>query len=137
MLRAVATYNDRLDNESVARAVSMYAVRAEVSSDLDGIENPENGSPGFSTARDYTRSIPESTGTGMPVGAAVEATDPDSDTLTYEPGLGMDFDFFSVNMATGQLSLKKMLSYEATDGRMYTDESGHRRWKVHRHSQGN
>ena len=134
MLRVVATYDDRKGTERVARAVSMYPVRAEVSSDLDRIENPENGSPGFSTARDYTRSIPESTGTGMPVGAAVEATDPDSDTLTYEivpderaedladdiDDIFLDSNFFNVNMATGQLSLKKMLSYEATDGRMYT-----------------
>ena len=33
---------------------------------------------------DYTRTVSESLGTGMDVGARVEATDPNLDTLTYE-----------------------------------------------------
>ena len=65
----------------------MHPVRAEVSSDSDGeVENPENGSPGFSSSGDYTRSVPENTAKGMPVGDAVVAIDPNSDTLTYELG---------------------------------------------------
>ena len=49
VLRVVATYTDSLGDERMARAVSAHMVRAEVSSDLDGVANPANGSPGFSS----------------------------------------------------------------------------------------
>ena len=133
-LRAVAIYTDGFRESpatTTAMGISMYAVRKEVTSDSDeNVENPENGSPGFSTRDDdYKRSILESTGVGMPVGARVQAIDPNGDTLTYE--LDDDIDdnndvdndedvgFFSIDMASGQISLKKMLSHEATDGREY------------------
>ena len=44
--------------------VSRYPVREEVSSDLDEVENPENGSPGFSPSNSYTRSVAENSPVG-------------------------------------------------------------------------
>ena len=89
---------------------------------------PENGSPGFSSAEDYTRSIPEDTGKGMPVGAPVEATDPNDDTLTYELDSdadantieipeGDDVESFSIDKATGQIKLKSKLDADSGDGK--------------------
>ena len=61
-LRVKATYTDRLsedaDDERTAVAVSANPVRAEVSSDRDNVENPDNGSPGFTAGGDYERSVP-------------------------------------------------------------------------------
>ena len=137
-LRAVVMYTDMADptTDDVRKAivVSMYPVRAEVSSDKDNVENPENGSPGFSSAGDYKRTVPENIGTGMPVGDPVVAIDPNSDDmLTYEldvdaldvgeigpdteenaePGdAAHDVDYFSIDEATGQISVKKSLDYD-------------------------
>ncbi len=110
--------------------VSDYPVRAEVSSDLTTVPKiPENGSPGFSSAGDYTRSIPEDTGRGMPVGAPVVARDPDADTLTYElaaaaaadtTGTTGDVGFFSIDRANGQIARwRRRLDYD-TDSDGYT-----------------
>ena len=83
-IRAKATYPDTTGGaDKVAIGVSMYPVRAEVNSDNDGVENADNGSPGFPDGLDYTRSVPESTDMGMDVGPAVVAQDPNSDTLSY------------------------------------------------------
>ena len=121
----MATYTDSLGDERMARAVSAHMVRAEVSSDSDGVANPANGSPGFSSQNDYTRTVSESLGTGMDVGDPVEATDPNLDTLTYElddnitTGVGdtatptdHDVTYFSINEATGQLMVKETLDYD-------------------------
>ena len=124
-IRARATYPDTTGGaDKVAIGVSMYPVRAEVNSDNDGVENADNGSPGFPDGLDYTRSVPESTDMGMDVGPAVVAQDPNSDTLSYMlvavgPPNGMDVDFFDVNRATGQVTVEKMLDHEAEDGRPY------------------
>ena len=140
-LRAVVMYLDMGVEDSAATpsmvrkqiGVSLNPVRKEVTSDSDtNIENPENGSPGFSSAGDYTREIPENTAKGMPVGAKIEAIDPNSDTLTYEldddvdgttavllqttdttPPVPTDVSFFSIDDATGQLMVKNTLDYDA------------------------
>ena len=125
VLRVVATYTDSLGDERMSRAVSTYPVRAEVSSDLDDVLNPANGSPGFSSQNDYTRTVSESLGKGMNVEAAVEATDPNLDTLTYEldsdadPETAIlttdpvpDVSYFSINRATGQVMVKNTLDYD-------------------------
>ena len=123
-IRAKAMYTDMQGADKEAIGVSMYAVRAEVNSDSDGVENADNGSPGFPDGLDYTRSVPENRGVGMSVGATVEAEDPNDDTLSYElvavaaPN-DMDMDFFDIDRATGLISIKKMLDFEEMDDRDY------------------
>ena len=137
-LRVKATYTDDLsedaDDERTAVAVAANPVRAEVSSDNDNVENPANGSPGFTAGGDYARSVPESTATNMPVGASVTAVDPNSDTLTYElkavevdlpentPQADRDdaeavaehdLTRFKIDKATGQISVAKTLDYDS------------------------
>ena len=126
-LRAVVRYTDVHGAEKTAIGVSMNPVRPEVSSDLDGAENPENGSPGFSSAGDYSRSVLESIGSGMSVGAPVVAIDPNDDTLTYELDSDRfladaddnvaatpedDVHYFSIDRATGEIKVAKTLDYD-------------------------
>ena len=142
-LRAVATYMDRHGASRTARVMSENPVRPEVSSDSDEVENPKNGSPGFSSTGVYTRSIVESEGKDSPVGAVVTAIDPnDEDTLTYELDNDMDaatpvamteieggnpydtdVSFFSIDDESAQISLRKGLSFEDTDGRDYEGDN--------------
>lgn len=135
-LRAVVRYLDMGHTTATATpalvrtqiGVSLNPVRKEVTSDSDGIENPENGSPGFSSTGDYTREIPENTAKGMPVGAPVTAIDPNSDTLTYELDSDEflasdtsnvvatdddDVHYFSIDDATGQIMVRKTLDYDS------------------------
>ena len=69
-------YTDPQGDTKEANAKSMNPVRAAVSSGA-------NASPDFQDDTD-TRTVPESTAVGDPVGAPVTATDTDNDTLTYE-----------------------------------------------------
>ncbi len=71
----------------------------------------ENRAPTFS-ANSATLSVAENTGSGVDIGSAVSATDPDTgDTLTY--GLtGTDAASFDINSATGQIRTKAALDYE-------------------------
>ena len=130
-------YTDRHGDPRTARVMSENPVRPEVTSDLDAVENPKNGSPGFSSTGVYTRSIVESEGKYSLVGAVVTAIDPnvDEDVLTYEldddtdadaadmvdagTTFASDVSFFSIDDETAQISLRKGLSFEATDGRDY------------------
>ena len=132
-LRAVVSYTDDSGTNRKAIGVSEFPVRAEVSTDNDGDSNPENGSPGFEQGADYTRTVLESLGKGMNVGAPVVATEPNNDTLTYElddaihedrgeagadavsiPD-GDDATYFSIDKATGQLKVKKTLDWDNKD----------------------
>ena len=101
--------------------VSANPVREEVTSDLDEVGNPENGSPGFSPANSYTRTVPENSPVGTPTGDPVVAVDPNDDTLTYELDDDREIDavdtsgdvgHFSIDMATGQIEVAKTLDYE-------------------------
>ncbi len=153
ILRAVVTYLDMgtqvgddnaLDMVRKVTGVSTRPVRAEVSSDMDEIENPENGSPGFSSALDYEFTIAEDLGNGMPVGDPVVAIDPNGDELTYEldvdlldPGESTTVDgttvndrtaaqataaddpgfyAFAVDMATGQITVDGAIDADAGSG---------------------
>ena len=109
----------RMVREEVA--VSVNPVREEMSSDLDGVGNTENGSPGFSPADSYTRTVPENSPGGTPIGDPVVAVDPNDDTLTYELDDDMDagpadrsgdVGHFSIDMATGHITVEKRLDYE-------------------------
>ena len=116
-LRVKVEYTDP-QSSTVRRTVygiSMNPVRAEVSSPGD------NGSPDFEEDTD-TKTVPESTAVGAPVGAPVAAIDPDDDTLTYElievaaPNDGDD-EFFDIDMATGQITVAQSLDYDSDQGR--------------------
>ena len=89
-----------------------------------------NEAPSFAT-NTATRSIAENTASGEDIGAAVVATDPDSDdTLTYTLG-GTDVDSFSIVNTSGQLRTNVALDHEikasysvtvtATDGDNLSD----------------
>ena len=130
-LRVIVTYldmgvsdtDDGVTTSMVRRAtgVSAHPVRAEVSTDMDGVASTENGSPGFNPSADYTRTVSEHTPVGAPVGDPVVAVDPDDDILTYEldddrdadaPDRSGDVGYFTIDLATGQLEVAMSLSYE-------------------------
>ncbi len=70
----------------------------------------ENNAPVFASAN-TTRSVAENTGSGVNIGNAVSATDPDNDDLTYTLG-GTDAASFEINSTNGQLRTKDALNYE-------------------------
>ena len=108
-------YTDPQDDTKEADAISMNPVRAAVS---DGA----NASPDFQDDTD-TRTVPESTAVGDPVGDPVTATDTDNDTLTYELdddddstntlAAASDLQFFDIDMETGQIAVAQELDYDA------------------------
>ena len=71
----------------------------------------ENRAPSFTEGNRATRSVAENTGSGVNIGSAVSATDPDNDTLTYTLG-GADAAAFSINDTNGQLKTSAALDYE-------------------------
>ena len=100
-LRVTASYEDREGPGKSAGKVSEAVQAARMS----------NGAPTFPSTGADTRSVAENTGAGTDIGAAVTATDPDSDTLTYaldRAGSGL----FAIDDQTGQLSTKATLDYE-------------------------
>ena len=98
-----------------ADAKSENPVRAAVSSGA-------NASPDFQDDTD-TKTVPESTAVGDPVGDPVTATDTDNDTLTYELDddadstntlvAASDLQFFDIDMETGQIAVAQNLDYDA------------------------
>ena len=104
-----------------ADAKSMNPVRAEVSPGA-------NASPDFEDDAD-TRTVPESTVVGDPVGGPVTATDTDNDTLTYEliasasPNDGDD-EFFDIDQASGQIMVAQELDYDAVGDRTAAATAG-------------
>ena len=123
-LLARVMYVDALGDDNVTLAMTSHPVRADVPDDA-------NNAPGFSSA-EITITVPESLPVGEAVGQpVVVAMNADDEVLTYdldddfdrgtEPEMNGDFGFFTIDRATGQLTLRKTLSHEATDGRDYTD----------------
>ena len=108
-------YTDPQGAAKEANAKSMNPVRAAVSLGA-------NASPDFQDDMD-TRSVPESTAVGDPVGDPVAATDTDNDTLTYELDddadstntlvAASDLQFFDIDMETGQIAVAQELDYDA------------------------
>ena len=70
-----------------------------------------NEAPEFTDGATTTRSIAEETASGQNIGTAVEATDPEGDTLTYSLG-GTDASTFSIVSTSGQLQTSGALDYE-------------------------
>ena len=134
-LRVKVVYTDGHGASKTKYGISMNPVRAEVSS-LD------NGSPDFDLLAD-TRTVPESTAVGDPVGSPVAATDPDNDTLTYEldddadPTNTLaalsDLQFFDIDMGTGQIEVAQELDFDAIGARPRIRRRG---WNVHGNRQG-
>ena len=105
-LRVKASYTDGEGAGKVAYVLSDYRVRAEV---VDG----DNNEPEFANDGDYTRELPEDTAAGAGVGAPVRATDANSsDILTYVL-TGANVSSFSIDKATGQITVASALDFEA------------------------
>ena len=62
----------------------------------------ENRAPVFTDGSSTSRSVAENTGSGVNIGSAVSANDPDNDTLEYSIG-GTDASSFGINSTNGQL----------------------------------
>ena len=70
-----------------------------------------NNPPAFTDTAPTTRSVDENTASAANIGAAVAATDPESDTLVY--GLtGTDASSFSIDTTSGQLKTSASLDFE-------------------------
>ena len=82
-----------------------------ISVTINIIDVDENRAPVFAEGDSATRSIAETTGSGVNIGTAVSATDADNDDLTYTLG-GTDAGSFSINSTTGQLRTNAALNYE-------------------------
>ena len=113
-LRVRVDYTDAEDTGKRRYGKSMNPVRAEVSPGA-------NASPDFEDDAD-TKTVPESTAVGDPVGDPVTATDTDNDTVTYEliaadsPNDGDD-EFFDIDQASGQIMVAQELDYDAVGDR--------------------
>ena len=79
------------------------------------------GAPTFDEDSRTVRSVPENSPAGTNVGAAVKATDPDDDPLTYKLA-GTDADAFDLDTETGQLKTKTPLDYETKNSYTVTVE---------------
>ena len=79
---------------------------------------PGNNAPVFNPAS-VSRSIAENTSAGQNVGAEVEATDGDGDTLSYTLG-GADMAAFEIDRDSGQIRTKANVSYDHEAKSSYT-----------------
>ena len=70
-----------------------------------------NRPPAFAAGATATRSIPENTAAGQDFGAALTATDPDGDSLTWSLG-GTDAASFDIVSTSGQLRTKADVVYD-------------------------
>ena len=70
-----------------------------------------NTAPTFTEGANTTRTIAENTSGDVNIGAAVAATDPENDTLTYTLS-GIDAASFNIESTTGQLKTSTALDYE-------------------------
>ena len=85
----------------------LYAIQTVTVTVLSVNEVPE-----FTDGATTSRSIDENTPAGQDIGAAVAATDPEDDTLTYTLG-GEDAPSFAIEGTTGQLKTLDQLDYES------------------------
>ena len=107
-------YTDPEGADKTEDAKSENPVRA-------GVSSLANASPDFEDTTD-TRSVPESTAVGDPVGLPVTATDTNNDTLTYELTAATgdnarDVEFFNIDQASGQIMVAQGLDYDAVGDR--------------------
>ena len=101
-LRVTATYEDELGAGKTAQTESGAILTAP----------PTNTDSSFADLSD-TRSVPEDTAAGQPIGAPVAAVDPDNeDTLTYSLG-GTDAASFDIDTSNGQLKTRDALDFDS------------------------
>ena len=82
-------------------------------STTSAVQSGTNRAPDFGDTS-TTRDVSENTAADQPVGDPVEATDADSDTLTYSLVSGGDAGLFDIDTSTGQIKVKTgtTLDYE-------------------------
>ena len=101
-LRVTATYDDEKGPGKTVEAETDAVLTAPAT----------NTDASFAADLDATRSVPENTAAGQPIGAPVAADDPDNeDTLTYSLG-GTDAASFDIDTSTGQLKTKDALDFD-------------------------
>ena len=100
-LRVTASYTDPQGSGKSAVA-TLAAVQAAL---------VVNHQPAFATDT-ATRSVAENTGAGEDIGAPVEASDDDGDSLTYTLGGGTDASSFAIVEGSGQLQTRSALDFE-------------------------
>ena len=118
-LRATASYTDPQGSDT--------AMSVPMASDQRVEEDDTNKAPAFpdqdmetdGDQKDQERTVPENTAANEDIGAAVGATDPNEDNLTYTLG-GTDMASFGIARGTGQLMTKAMLNKEDKDTYMVT-----------------
>ena len=123
----VLTFDTPPDREAPADADenNVYMVTVEASAGGDTVTLPvavtvtEVNEPPTFPDGPGTRSIPENSELGDPVGEPVTANDPENDPLIYELG-GQDAESFKIDPSTGQLMTKAPLNYEEKES--YTVE---------------
>ena len=97
---------------SITVTITVTAVAQRTSGGGGGGGTPQNRSPEFTDGSKTDRSIAENTPAGADIGEPVAATDREDDTLTYSL-LGADAESFGIDPATGQLTTKAPLDFEA------------------------
>ena len=128
-LRVTVTYSDKFGDGKTVSAVSANRVEAttlaNTAPSFAGQDDDETTS-----YIDVTRSVPESTAVGMPIGEPVSATDEDEDILFYEfyelldtPDLGDGEEDarFTIDSLTGQIRVGKVLGADPGE---IEDEAG-------------
>ena len=104
--------NDEIEFKDTSTDVPLYwAGRGTQSGHkVDGSQTTDNVAPVF--ANDLVAiTLPENSAVGTSVGAAVTATDADSDTLTYSLE-GTDAASFDIESGTGQIKTKSGVTYD-------------------------
>ena len=101
-LRVTATYDDEKGPGKTAEAETDAVLTA-----------PATNTDASFADLNTTRSVPENTAAGQPIGAPVAAVDPDNeDTLTYSLG-GTDAASFDIDTSNGQLKTRDALDFDA------------------------
>ena len=98
----------------VGNPITDYAPLRTLKTNNSGVRidiDLNNNLPVFTDGASTTRSVAENTASGQNIGAAIAATDADSDTLTYSLS-GTDAATFSIVSTSGQLQTSASLDYE-------------------------